>query len=152
MSNQRVIPLVALLLLLVVACNAQPVAARDPIGHDETIAFFSSGARIVAIGIEILGILVIIKGAVAAAISFVRDAMARFVVHEACRSCRHELGLAILLGLEFLVAADIIRTVTIQRTFQNVGILAAIVGVRTFLSFALEIEIEGRLPWKSAGS
>ena len=152
MSIQRVIPLVALLLLLVVACNPQPAVARDPTVHDEAIPFFTPAARIVAIGIEILGILVIIKGTVAAAISFARESIARFVVHETCRSCRHELGLAILLGLEFLVAGDIIRTVTVQRTFQNVGILAAIVGVRTFLSFALEIEIEGRLPWKSASS
>ena len=58
------------------------------------------------------------------------------------------MGHAILLGLEFLVAADIIGTVAVDPTFRNVGVLGAIIGIRTFLSFALEIEIKGRLSWK----
>ena len=64
---------------------------------------------------------------------------------------RANLGRAILLGLELLVAADIISTVTSELTFQSVALLAAIVGIRTFLSFALETEIEGRWPWRRSG-
>ena len=57
------------------------------------------------------------------------------------------LGRAILLGLEFLVAGDIINTVAVDPTFRSVGVLAGIVVIRTFLSFSLEIEIQGRFPW-----
>jgi uncharacterized membrane protein len=64
------------------------------------------------------------------------------------RSYRRRIGRAILLGLEILVAADIVRTVAISPTFESVGVLAAIVLVRTFLSFALEVELEGRWPWQ----
>ena len=60
-----------------------------------------------------------------------------------------QLGKALLLGLEFLVAADIIRTVALQPTMQNVMILGLLVVVRTFLSWSLVVEIEGRWPWKS---
>ena len=60
-----------------------------------------------------------------------------------------QLGRALLLGLEFLVAADIIRTVALETTMQNVIILALLVVVRTFLSWSLVVEIEGRWPWKS---
>ena len=64
------------------------------------------------------------------------------------RDYRQRVGKAILLGLEFLVAADIIRTVAESPTFRGVGVLAIIVGVRTFLSFTLELELEGRWPWQ----
>jgi uncharacterized membrane protein len=55
----------------------------------------------------------------------------------------------LLLGLEFLVAADIIRTVATTPTFSSVGVLATIVAIRTFLSWSLQLEIEGRWPWQS---
>ena len=61
---------------------------------------------------------------------------------------RQGLGRAILLGLEFLVAGDIIRTVGVSPTFTSVGVLAIIVLIRTFLSFELELEIDGRWPWQ----
>lgn len=64
------------------------------------------------------------------------------------RSYRQLLGRSILLGLELLVAADIIRTVAITPTFESVGVLAIIVLIRTFLSFSLELEITGRWPWQ----
>jgi uncharacterized membrane protein len=70
------------------------------------------------------------------------------------RSYRQLLGRSILLGLELLVAADIIRTVAVTPTFEGVGVLAVIVLIRTFLSFSLELEITGRWPWQKepAGS
>jgi uncharacterized membrane protein len=61
---------------------------------------------------------------------------------------REGLGRTLLLGLEFLVAADIIKTVAITPTFRSVGILAIIVLIRTFLSWSLELELEGRWPWQ----
>ncbi|MGV8896926.1 MAG: DUF1622 domain-containing protein [Rhodoglobus sp.] len=65
------------------------------------------------------------------------------------RSYRQLLGRSILLGLEFLVAGDIIRTVAVTPTFESVGVLAIIVLIRTFLSFSLEFEITGRWPWQT---
>jgi uncharacterized membrane protein len=65
---------------------------------------------------------------------------------------RKRLGRSILLGLELLVAADIIRTVAVTPTFESVGVLALIVLIRTFLSFSLELEITGRWPWQKETS
>lgn len=61
---------------------------------------------------------------------------------------RQRLGRGILLGLEFLVAADIIHTVAVELTFKTVGILAGVVLIRTFLSFTLEVELSGHWPWQ----
>jgi len=66
-----------------------------------------------------------------------------------CRDVRQRLGRGILLGLEFLVAADIVHTVAVDLTFRTVGVLAAIVLIRTFLSFTLELELTGRWPWQA---
>jgi uncharacterized membrane protein len=67
---------------------------------------------------------------------------------DAYRAYRQNLGRAILLGLEFLVAADIIRTVAVAPTAQKVLVLGGIVLIRTFLSMALQVELEGRWPWQ----
>ncbi len=61
---------------------------------------------------------------------------------------RQFLGRGILLGLEFLIAADIIYTVAVELTFETIGVLAIVVLIRTFLSFTLEVEITGRWPWQ----
>ena len=61
---------------------------------------------------------------------------------------RQDLGRAILLGLEFLVAGDIIRTVVVAPTFDNVIVLGLIVPIRTFLSMSLQLELDGRWPWQ----
>src|SRR4051795_8921496 len=63
-------------------------------------------------------------------------------------SYRQDVGRAILLGLEFLIAGDLIRTVVVAPTMQNVAVLGLIVLIRTFLSLSLQLEIEGRLPWQ----
>ena len=64
------------------------------------------------------------------------------------RTFRQGIGKAILLGLELLVAGDIIRTVAVSPTFRSAGVLAIIIGIRTFLSMSLELEISGRWPWE----
>jgi len=61
---------------------------------------------------------------------------------------RQTLGRSILLGLEFLVAGDIIRTVAVKPTFTSVGVLAILILIRSFLSFSMELEIEGHWPWQ----
>ena len=63
-------------------------------------------------------------------------------------SYRIMVGRCIILGLEILIAADIIRSLALQITIQSVGLLAIIVLIRTFLSFSLEVETNGRWPWQ----
>ena len=99
--------------------------------------------------IEFAGILAILGGALLATLNFVPAWRTRGF-DEAYVAYRRNLGRAILLGLELLVAADIIGTVAVRPNLRDVGVLAAIVLIRTFLSFALEIEITGRLPWRRA--
>jgi len=64
---------------------------------------------------------------------------------------RRSFGHTILLGLEVLIAADLIHTVAVEPTVTNVLTLALIVAIRTFLSFSVDVEVEGRLPWRRAG-
>jgi len=64
------------------------------------------------------------------------------------RDTRQRLARGLLLGLELLVAADIIRTVALDPTLESVGVLAIIVGIRTFLSYTLEMDLTGRWPWQ----
>ena len=96
--------------------------------------------------IDAVGVLVIVTGA---AIAFVVT-VGRLSRHETdvYRRFRQQLGQTILLGLELLVAGDIVRTVAASPTLTSVAILAVIVLVRTFLSFSLEVEIAGRWPWQ----
>ena len=99
-------------------------------------------------GIEIVGIGIIVVGAAAALLLFVKGLLGRTENERAVGDFRTNLGRSILLGLEFLVAADIINTVAIEPTLDSLAVLAGIVLIRTFLSFALEVEIEGRWPWQ----
>lgn len=98
--------------------------------------------------IDWAGVAVIVIGLLLATVLFIRQAALRAPFDKAYRLYRQRAGKAILLGLEFLVAADIIRTVAVSPTFNSVGVLGAIVLVRTFLSFTLEVELEGRWPWQ----
>lgn len=97
--------------------------------------------------IDGIGVAVIAVGALLAAGATV--ARMRDKASAPYRFFREQLGRSILLGLEFLVAADIIRTVAITPTWQSVVVLAGIVLIRTFLSFSLEVEITGRWPWQA---
>jgi uncharacterized membrane protein len=100
----------------------------------------------IGMAIDAAGVAVIVIGAV---IAFV-GAVVRLSRHESdvYRRFRQQLGQTILLGLELLVAGDIVRTVATTPTLLNVAILAAIVLIRTFLSFSLEVEITGQWPWQ----
>jgi uncharacterized membrane protein len=98
--------------------------------------------------VDMAGVVAIVVGVavatVTALVALIRTGPNDGVYHRYRRS----LGRFILLGLELLVAADIIRTVAIAPTFESVGILGLIVLIRTFLSFTLELEITGRWPWQ----
>jgi uncharacterized membrane protein len=109
---------------------------------------FAGTAQDVGVAVDAAGVAIIVCGALIATGVFARRLLDRdFSV--AYRRYRQSLGKAILLGLEFLVAGDIIRTVAVSPTFAGVGVLAVIVLVRTFLSFSLAVELEGRWPWQS---
>lgn len=97
--------------------------------------------------VELLGVVVIVCGVVAAT-AWSLSEIRRGEFSDAFRSYRANLGRGILLGLEFLIAADIIGMVAIVPSFDRLGILALIIVIRTFLSFSLQIEIEGRWPWQ----
>jgi uncharacterized membrane protein len=96
--------------------------------------------------IEAAGVALIILGVIVTTVSFL--AHLRGSTNDAYVSYRKGLARSILLGLELLVAGDIIRTVVVAPNLANIGILAVIVVIRTFLSFTLELEITGRWPWE----
>jgi uncharacterized membrane protein len=103
-----------------------------------------------ALGLELLAVVVIVIAVVFGTVHFLLrirrqsgDAYQRYKTH---------LGKALLLGLEFLVAADIIRTVALDPTMEDVLMLGLLVIVRTFLSWALIVEMEGRWPWTAAAA
>ena len=99
-------------------------------------------------GIDLVGIAAIVAGAAIATVRFASSVAGRGPFELAYRMYRRGLGRASLLGLEFLVAADIIRTVAISPTIESVIALGLIVLIRTLLSFSLQLEIEGRWPWQ----
>ncbi|GAA2435713.1 DUF1622 domain-containing protein [Mycolicibacterium llatzerense] len=96
--------------------------------------------------IDAVGVAVIVGGAVIALAASV--GRLRGPEGGAYDAFRRQLGRSILLGLEFLVAADIIRTVAVTPTAQSVAVLAGIVAIRTFLSFSLQVEMTGSWPWQ----
>lgn len=109
---------------------------------------FDESVELIGKGVDITGIAIIVVGVIASSIGFLTRM--RGDIGSAYRLYRVGLGRAILLGLEFLIAGDIIRTVATSPTFRSVGVLGAIVLIRTFLSLALSLEVEGRLPWQPA--
>jgi uncharacterized membrane protein len=109
---------------------------------------FKEAVETIGLAIDGAGVLVIVVGLLLASGRFVlfdaRESGNRY------RRFRQDLGRGILLGLEFLVAADIIRTVAVAPTLESVLVLGLIVLIRTFLSMALEVELDGRWPWQRA--
>jgi uncharacterized membrane protein len=103
-----------------------------------------------ALGIEILGAVVIVAGVLRIAIT---RGVIRFLFRldepDAYGSYKQQMGRSLLLGLEFLVAGDVVRTVALEPTLLNVSVLGLLVLVRTFLSWSLAVEIEGHWPWQS---
>lgn len=113
---------------------------------------FDELVEVVGKGVDGVGVTVIVVGTAVALALYGIEWVRTRRSFDAYRRCRQNVGRAILLGLEFLVAGDIIRTVAISPTFRTVGVLAVIVLIRTFLSVTLELEIEGSWPWQRRSS
>ncbi|MEX5300181.1 DUF1622 domain-containing protein [Kocuria sp. CPCC 205292] len=110
---------------------------------------FQESMELVGEAVDVAGVVAIVIGTVVASLLALRELLgSRGGDRGTYESYRQRLGRSILLGLELLVAADIIKTVAITPTFESVGVLALIVLVRTFLSWSLELEITGRWPWQ----
>ena len=124
---------------------ASPPAAQDALGR---------AAEWITAGLEAFGIGVIVLGVLATTAVFLRDGLRAgggCGWEGAYERYRADLGRAILLGLELLVAADIVGTVAAPLDLRSVGALGLIVLIRTFLSFSLEVEIKWRWPWREGG-
>ncbi len=97
---------------------------------------------------ELVGVVILAIGSVYFLGRFAFELTRRPPGAKAYRALREGLGRTIMLGLEVLVAADIVRSVALEPTFESVGVLGLIVLVRTFLSWSLEVEITGQWPWR----
>lgn len=123
--------------------------------HD-IIASSSAGETVLewieyaALAIEIIAVLIIVVAIIHAIIRYGFQAAIHPEVEDNYQQLKHRLSRALLLGLEILVAADIIRTVALEATLESVAVLGLLVLIRTFLSWALVVEIEGRWPWQPA--
>jgi uncharacterized membrane protein len=105
----------------------------------------------IGLAVEVVGVAIIVTGVAISLVGAARGVLVGQDRLEAYEKVRRHVGRSILLGLEVLVAGDIIRTVATDPTFTSVGVLAAIVGIRTFLSITLEMEVTGRWPWQAGG-
>lgn len=105
--------------------------------------------RMLGVGIDVFGVLIIVLGIAWSTKSF----FLRYTGPLGARydQYRVQIGRSLMLGLEILVAADIVKTVALELTFQSLGLLAGLVVVRTFLNWTLVLEIEGRWPWSAEG-
>jgi uncharacterized membrane protein len=107
-------------------------------------AVISHWIRFIGDGIDIFGVAIIVAGIAWSTSRFFRQHMEeqhydRYKIH---------IGRTLLLGLEMLVAADIVKTIAVEPTFMSIGVLAGLVVIRTFLSWTLVLEIEGDWPWR----
>ncbi len=121
---------------------------EGPAGFAALEAAIGHWIRFVGSIIEIFGVLVIVLGIAWSTYLFVqrKDSAAPYEAYKI------RIGRSLLLGLEVLVAADIVKTIALELTFQSLGLLAGLVLVRTFLSWTLVLEIEGRWPWQRGRS
>lgn len=98
-------------------------------------------------GFEVAGVAILVVGSLLALVS-AAVTLRHGDLRAAYQRARQDVGRSILLGLEVLIIADIVLTITVDRTLNSALTLGLIVLVRTFLSFSLEIELEGTLPWR----
>ena len=116
----------------------------------EAAGFIQASIEWAALGVEVLAVAIIVGGVVKVTVSM---ATYRHVFQPgrspAYESYKHQLGKPLLLGLDLLLAGDVVKTVALEPTLPNVGALGLLVLVRTFLSWSLVVEMEGRLPWQA---
>jgi len=110
--------------------------------------WFDTTLEWVSLGAEAIGVMILVAGGMVALYQLVKRLSGREPAKDAIHAARVSLATSILLGLEFLVAADIIETIAVGPNLTNLAVLAVIVLIRIVLSFALELEIQGRWPWQ----
>jgi uncharacterized membrane protein len=106
------------------------------------------GIELAGTVVEAAGVAILFVGVFAVMASAAYEVVRRTAARELYGRTRRRLGRVLLLGLEVLVAGDIISTVAVEPTLTSVGVLAGIVLIRTFLSWSIELETDGRLPWR----
>jgi len=111
---------------------------------------FTAWVENAATGIELLAVAIIVGVIVFATLVYSSRIISQRADANTYAEYRHQVARALLLGLEILVAADVIRTVALQPTLNNVLILGLLVVIRTFLGWSLVVEIEERWPWQSS--
>ena len=121
------------------------IISRSEIGN-EILVWIEYAALL----IELLAVMIIIVATVVALARYLFSYATQRTADNLYQQHKVSLGKAQLLGLEFLVAADIIRTVALEATLESVIVLGLLVLIRTFLSWALVVEIEGHWPWRQA--
>ncbi|MBJ7520288.1 MAG: DUF1622 domain-containing protein [Solirubrobacteraceae bacterium] len=109
--------------------------------YEQTI---SDAVRVV----EAVGAAIMVVGGLAALVAFVPRALRADEMDRPYEELRRNLGRAILLGLEVLIVADIVRTIIVDPTLESVAVLGGIVVIRIMLSFSLEVEMDGMWPWR----
>lgn len=109
---------------------------------------FTDIISIAGYAIEAVGVLIIVTGSCISSVAFI-GTFRKLPEGLAYKTYRRQLGRSIILGLEFLIAGDIIRTVVVADTLENVAILGLIILIRSFLSVTLHLEVEGRWPWQT---
>jgi len=105
--------------------------------------------QMIQIGIEVAAMILLVVGLVTSSATFLVRTSRKTERTAAFNEYRNNLGRTLLLTLEILIAADIVKTVAVEQTFASLGQLGLLVLIRTFLSFALELELTGRWPWQS---
>ena len=113
---------------------------------------FAAVMEMVSLLFEIAGVTAIVVGFLAALVLAARAVMRTRTWTPAYEVIRSTFGRSVLLGLEILVAADLIRTIAVEPTLDNLYVLGLLVVIRTFLSWSLDVELEGRWPWQRAKS
>lgn len=142
-------PRLALAVTAMLVSPAGGAAVAQPLGsHGAAYRVLDQAAHWIATGFEVAGVTTILLVACAATIRFTRRAAVAPDWVTTLPAYRADLGRGVLLGLEMLVAADIIGTVAVTPSFGNLGVLAIVVLIRTFLSISLGVEIEGHWPWR----
>ena len=113
---------------------------------------FKSVMDEVTLFFELAGVVAIIAGFVYGLVRAYRARDGRAGTETPYEAFRATFGRAVLVGLEILVAADLIRTIAVEPTMDNLWVLALLVAIRTFLSWSLEVEIDGRWPWQRSAA
>ena len=115
---------------------------------ESSMHYFKQTVEWAGLAIETAGVIIIVVGALLTAVRYATH-YRQLGSDDAYERLRRGLGRSIMVGLEFLVAGDIVRTVVVEQSFESLGLLSIVVAIRTFLSLSLYVEVEGRWPWQA---